>query len=62
MRFIVKPIYKELDFDERQNETHLELMHRQRILSVACFFQHDWCTNRAQSIYREWMRDKTQNL
>lgn len=62
MRYIVKPIYTEIGFDEKQNESHVDLMHRQRIVHTACFFGHDWCTNRAQEIYREWMRDKTQNL
>lgn len=62
MRYIVKPIYKELDFDERANESHVELLHRQNIVEVACRYGHDWCTNRAQAIYREWMRNKSQNL
>lgn len=62
MRYIIKPIYNEMGFDERKNETHVELMHRQRIVKYACFYSYDWCTNRAQSLYREWMSDKTQNL
>lgn len=62
MRYIIKPIYKELDFDEKPHETHVDLLHRQNIVEVACRYGHDWCTNRAQTIYREWMRNKSQNL
>lgn len=61
MRYIVKPIYNELDFDEREGESHVELMHRVVIVQNACFFSDDRCMNSAQLIYREWMRDKTQN-
>lgn len=61
MRYIIKPIYNEMGFDEKPNESHVELMHRAVIVEHACFFSHDWCVNRAQLIYREWMRDKTQN-
>lgn len=62
MRYILRPIYIEMGFDEKQNETHVELMHRSRIVRHACFFSDDWCTQRAQLLYREWMSDKTQNL
>lgn len=62
MRYIIKPIYASMGFDERPNESHVDLMHRAIIVHQACFFSHDWCVNKAQLIYREWMRDKTQNL
>lgn len=62
MRYIIKPIYEHMGFDEGTDETHVQLMHRRRIIEHACFFGHDRCTNRAQLIFREWMRDKTQNL
>lgn len=62
MRFVIKPIYGEIGFDELRNETHVELRHRERILNCACFFGYDRCTNRAQMLYREWMRDKNLNL
>lgn len=65
MRYIIKPIYKELgllkSFEEKPNETHVQLMHRARILHHACFFNYDHCTFNAQSIYRVWMNDKTLN-
>lgn len=62
MRYILKPIYEKMGFDELPNESHNELRHRERILKQACFFNLDRCTNRAQMLYREWMRDKTLNL
>lgn len=62
MRYIIKPIYMDIGFDEKKNESHVELMHRQNIVENACFYGHDWCTNRAQEIYRDWMKDKSLNL
>lgn len=62
MRYIIKPIYTEMGFEEKPNETHVQLSHRALILHCACFFNYDYCTNKAQLIFRQWMRDKTQNL
>lgn len=62
MRFIIRPIYNEMGFEEKPNESHVELMHRANIVYQACFFSYDWCVNKAQLIYREWMQDKTQNM
>ncbi|XP_037030897.1 aminopeptidase N isoform X2 [Bradysia coprophila] len=62
MRFILKPIYEKMGFDEIQGESHVELMHRCRIINFACHFGYDRCTNRAQILFRDWMRDKSLNL
>lgn len=51
-----------MGFEEKPNETHVELMHRARIVHHACYFNNPVCTNRAQTIFRKWMEDKTQNL
>lgn len=62
MRYILKPIYEKMGFDEIQGESHVELMHRCRIINFACRFGYDRCTNRAQILFRDWMRDKSLNL
>ena len=62
MRYILRQIYQEMGFDEIESETHVQLMHRQRIIKLSCFFGEDRCTNRAQYLFREWMRDRTLNL
>lgn len=63
MHYIIRPIYnKELGFDAKVNETHVQLMHRARFLHHACYFNYDLCTNKAQTLFREWMRDETLNL
>lgn len=62
MRYVLKPIYERLGFDEVPGETHVELRHRERVLHQACLFNLDRCTNRAHMLYREWMRNKTLNL
>lgn len=62
MRYILTPIYKDLGFDEKPSESHVDLMHRSLIIQQACFFGHAYCVNRAQHIYREWMANKNKNL
>lgn len=62
MKYILKPIYESMGFDESKEESHVQLMHRARIVGHSCFFGHDRCTNRAQIIFREWMANKYNNL
>lgn len=61
MRYIFRPIYDAIRFHEQPSETHVDLIHRQLILSHACFFNVDSCTYSAQNTYREWMRNKKEN-
>ena len=61
MRSIFKQIYKEIGFDELPDESHVELMHRARMVELSCKFGIDMCTNRAQILYRNWMMDKNNN-
>uniref|UniRef100_A0A1B0D793 Aminopeptidase n=1 Tax=Phlebotomus papatasi TaxID=29031 RepID=A0A1B0D793_PHLPP len=56
MLHCVLPAYNSLGFDEQENETHVQLLHRARIVKLACTFGHDRCTNRAQYLFREWIR------
>lgn len=62
MRYILKPIYQQIGFEEQPYETHVQLKHRALIVQQACFFGYDWCVNTAQLTYRNWMQDKKKNL
>lgn len=62
MRFILKPIYLQIGFEEQPYETHVQLKHRALIVQQTCFFGFDYCTSSAHGIYRKWMDDKTQNM
>lgn len=62
MRYVIKPIYNELGFDEKDNESHVQLMHRARVIQHACFYNYVYCTNRAQLLFRDWMSERTKNL
>lgn len=62
MRYILKPIYNGMGFEEKPHETHVELMHRALIVNQACYFGIEWCVNSAQLTYRDWMGDRTKNL
>lgn len=61
MKQIVRPAYDSIGFDEQDNESHIELMQRSRIVTHACNYGYDRCTNRAQILFREWMRTPKQN-
>ncbi|GAB0092441.1 Aminopeptidase [Sergentomyia squamirostris] len=56
MRHIVLPAFQHLGFDEKDDESHVQLLHRARIVKLACNFDYDRCTNRAQFLFREWIR------
>ncbi|XP_059621978.1 aminopeptidase N isoform X2 [Phlebotomus argentipes] len=56
MRHIVLPAFQHLGFDEKDDENHVQLLHRARIVRLACTFDYDRCTNRAQFLFREWIR------
>lgn len=58
MRHILRQVYTDTIFNEVQGESHVQLMHRCRIISLACHYGHDRCTNKAQIVFRDWMRDK----
>lgn len=61
MRNIIKSPYDELGFDEQANETDVQLLHRSRIVDLACEFGIDRCTVRAQILFREWIASKIEN-
>ncbi|CAO1436554.1 unnamed protein product [Diamesa hyperborea] len=61
MRAVIAYAYDKIGFEELPNETELELLHRARIVGLACEFGLDRCTNTAQVLYREWFTDKFEN-
>lgn len=61
MKFIIKNAYEALGFDELEDETDVELLHRARIVELACEFGIDRCTNTAQLLFREWIGNKAEN-
>lgn len=61
MKNLIKTPYTDLGFDEIEGESHTELIHRARIVRLACEYGIDRCTNRAQILYRDWMSDRLEN-
>lgn len=61
MKYIIKLPYEELGFNELPDETDVELLHRARIVDLACEFGIDRCTNTAQLLFREWIGNKADN-
>lgn len=61
MKHIVRVPYEELGFEELEDETDVELLHRARIVELACELGIDRCTNKAQLLFREWISNKAEN-
>jgi aminopeptidase N len=61
MKNLIKNPYDNLGFDEIENESLAELLHRTKIIRLACDYGIDRCTNRAQILYRDWMSDRFEN-
>lgn len=61
MKYVIKLPYDALGFDEIEEETDVEILHRARIVDMACEFGIDRCTNRAQLLFREWIANKVEN-
>lgn len=61
MRYIIKSAYDEMGFEEQANESDNELLHRARIVNLACEFGIDRCTVAAQLLFREWIGNKAEN-
>lgn len=61
VRYILRTVYDEIGFDEQPDETDLDLLHRARIVNLACEFGIDRCTVTAQLQFREWIGNKVEN-
>lgn len=59
MRFVVAPAYDHYGFSTKTGEDHVSVMHRARIVKLACYMGHDRCVNRAQLLFRDWIGSKT---
>lgn len=61
LQSLFKELFNNLGFEEQNEETHSQLLHRARIIKLACEFGIDRCTNKAQILYRDWMSDRLEN-
>uniref|UniRef100_A0A8D8FLW3 Aminopeptidase N n=4 Tax=Culex pipiens TaxID=7175 RepID=A0A8D8FLW3_CULPI len=61
MRSILRKSFEQLGFEDRPEDDHLQMMHRERIVGLACKFGIDKCSVRAQTLYRRWMTDFRDN-
>lgn len=61
VQYLYKQLFEHVGFKERENESHTQILHRAKVVKVACDFGIDRCTNTAQLLYREWMSDRLEN-
>lgn len=51
---LIEPIYQQLGFEDKFNDTELHKLNRQLILSWACQFGHAHCIDKAKQIFSIW--------
>lgn len=61
MRSMIRKSFDELGFEDKSEDDHLQVMHRERIVGLACKFGIDKCSVGAQSLFRRWMTDYRDN-
>lgn len=61
MRSALRKSFEQLGFEDRLDDDHLQMMHRERIVGLACQFGMDKCSVRAQTLFRRWMTDFKDN-
>uniref|UniRef100_A0AAG5DQM7 Aminopeptidase n=1 Tax=Anopheles atroparvus TaxID=41427 RepID=A0AAG5DQM7_ANOAO len=61
MRAVLRPTFDDIGFEDQSTDGHLEMMHRERIVGLACLFGIDKCSLQAQTLYRRWMSDYRDN-
>ncbi|XP_055586170.1 aminopeptidase N-like isoform X2 [Uranotaenia lowii] len=61
MRSTLRKAFDALGFEDHPEDDHLQMMHRERIVRLACQFGIDKCTVPAQTLYRRWMTNFRDN-
>ncbi|XP_058826206.1 aminopeptidase N isoform X2 [Topomyia yanbarensis] len=61
MRSVLRKSFEELGFEDNPQDDHLQVMHRERIVGLSCKFGIDKCSVRAQTLFRRWMTDYSDN-
>lgn len=57
MKYILSPVFDYVGFQESSDDTHVQKIHRNRIIDLACRFGVERCVNRAYMLFKEWMLD-----
>ncbi|XP_058127378.1 aminopeptidase N [Anopheles ziemanni] len=61
MRAVLRPPFDTIGFEDHPTDSHLAMMHRERIVGLACLFGIDKCSVQAQTLFRRWMSDYRDN-
>ncbi|KAH0552187.1 hypothetical protein KQX54_006650, partial [Cotesia glomerata] len=56
---LIEPIYEELGFEDKANDTDLDKLNRQIILFWTCRFGHAKCIEKAKQIFDAWRGNET---
>jgi sulfatase maturation enzyme AslB (radical SAM superfamily) len=53
-------VYNSLQFEDREGDSHLDMLKRAMVMSWACRLDHEYCVWNAKNKYRQWMSHELQ--
>lgn len=59
---LLEKVYQKLGFYENHDESMLDKLNRELILTWACKYSHDACVIRARNLFAEWRVDPTRTI
>ncbi|XP_050088642.1 aminopeptidase N [Anopheles aquasalis] len=61
MRSTLRPAFDAVGFEDRTDDSHQDMIHRERVVNLACHYGIDKCSVQAQTLFRRWMTDYRDN-
>lgn len=55
LKWIITPVFQEIGFNQKKNDSHLTILNRDQILSWACKLGIPECVKNATALYKSWM-------
>ena len=59
LKWLVTPAFEHFGFNQKQNDSSLDILTRNLLLSWACRLEVPECTNSATNLYRSWMNESS---
>ena len=60
VKWLILPTFQQIGFEQKSNDSHLQILSRGQILAWACKLGIPDCVNNATALYKTWM-DQSEN-
>ncbi|XP_035776624.1 aminopeptidase N-like isoform X2 [Anopheles albimanus] len=61
MRSTLRPAFDAVGFEDHADDSHQDMIHRERVVNLACHYGIDKCSVQAQTLFRRWMTNYQDN-